>query len=451
MFQGKLNSPTGRKTAGCRALHVLALLSIGVIAAENATTSLGEDWPQWRGKNRDAQINDAAIKNTLPEGQLPLRWKIPVGPGYSGPTIADGRVYLTDRQGEEPNVFERVLCFDTATGQTLWEHRDPVHYSISYSASGPRAAVTISGDKAIAVGGTGRMNCLDAKTGSLLWSRDRKVAPKKRMPIWGITAAPLVYKGMVIQVVAEQGEGCIAAFDLADGKPLWQSLDEDAGYSAPIVVRQGQQDVVVCWTGESVSGLDPKTGKVFWSVPMEPREMPIGVPTPVVAGDKLFVSSFYDGSMLLQLDQKKPEATKLWWRIGQDERNTDALHAMISNPVIKGDFIYGADSYGQFRCLDIKTGDRIWEDLSVVPEARWATVHTIQNGDKEIMLNERGELLLTELTPSGIKIRSRSQLLSPTLNQLRRRGGVVWSHPAIADGIIYARNDRELVSASLTE
>ena len=177
--------------------------------------------------------------------------------------------------------------------------------------------------------------------------------------------------------------------------------------------------------------------------------MPIGVPTPVVQDDRLFVSSFYDGSMLIKLDKERPSASKLWHRIGIDERNTDALHSMISGPIIKGDCIYGVDSYGEFRGLDLETGDRIWEDLSVVPKARWATIHIIRNGNDEIMLNDQGELLFTTLSREGIAIRSRSKLIDRTTQQLKRRGGVVWSHPAIADGLIFARNDKALVCASL--
>jgi len=269
------------------------------------------------------------------------------------------------------------------------------------------------------------------------------------MPIWGITAAPLVYEDLVIQIATGAGDACVFAMERETGKERWRALNEKAGYSAPILIRQGQQDVLVCWTGESVSGLHPKTGDVFWSIEMLPRNMPIGVPTPVLQDDKIFVSSFYDGSMLIQLDQTAPQAKKLWHRVGVDEKNTDALHCMISNPILKGDAIYGFDSYGELRCLDLETGDRIWEDLSVVPRARWATVHTIRNSDSEIMLNDQGELVLATLTPDGLKTHGRAKLIDPTKKQLNRRGGVVWAHPAIADGYMYARNDQEIVSVSL--
>jgi outer membrane protein assembly factor BamB len=182
---------------------------------------------------------------------------------------------------------------------------------------------------------------------------------------------------------------------------------------------------------------------------MKSRKMPIGVPTPVVGENRLFVTSFYDGSMLIRIDPRRPAAEKLWHRVGIDEKNTDALHAMISTPLIKGQYIYGVDSYGQLRCLDIETGDRIWEDTTAVPTARWATIHIIQAGDREIMLNDRGELIDARLTPQGFHEQSRGKLIEPTRKQLNRRNGVVWAHPAIADGIIYARNDRQLIAASL--
>ncbi|GAA5507296.1 hypothetical protein [Novipirellula caenicola] len=122
---------------------------------------------------------------------------------------------------------------------------------------------------------------------------------------------------------------------------------------------------------------------------------------------------------------------------------------MISNPFIKGDFIYGVDSYGEMRCLDLATGDRVWEDQNAVNRARWATVHTIRHGESEIMLNEQGELIFATVAPDGYHEHSRTKLISPTREQLNRRDGVVWSAPAIANGFIYARNDKELVCASL--
>ena len=177
--------------------------------------------------------------------------------------------------------------------------------------------------------------------------------------------------------------------------------------------------------------------------------MVINVPTPVVSGDRLFVTAFYDGSLMLKLQPSELSVEPIWRRRGASERDTDALHAMISTPYFEGDYVYGVDSYGELRCLDARTGDRIWEDLTAVPKARWATIHMVRNGERMWMFNERGELLIGTLSPQGFHEISRAKLLAPTTDQLSQRDGVCWSHPAYAYQHIFARNDRELVCASL--
>ena len=177
--------------------------------------------------------------------------------------------------------------------------------------------------------------------------------------------------------------------------------------------------------------------------------MIINVPTPVVERDRLFLTCFFDGSLMLKLDEDALRVEKLWRRQGPSEQQTDALHAMISTPRMKGDYVYGVDSYGELRCLDAKTGDRVWEDLTAVPKARWATIHMVRNGDRIWMFNERGELVIGTLSPQGFREISRAKLIAPTTEQLDSRNGVCWSHPAYAYKHVFARNDRELVCASL--
>ena len=207
--------------------------------------------------------------------------------------------------------------------------------------------------------------------------------------------------------------------------------------------------MLVCWTGNNVVGLDPATGAVYWKYPFPPAKMVINVPTPAVCGDRLFLTGFYDGSLMLKLDQDELRVEKLWRRRGESERHTDALHAMISSPFMEGDYVYGVDSYGELRCLDVRTGDRIWEDLTAVPKARWATIHMVRNGGRVWMFNERGELIIGTLSPKGFHEISRAKLIKPTTGQLDQRGGVCWAHPAYAYKHVFARNDRELVCASL--
>jgi outer membrane protein assembly factor BamB len=416
---------------------------------------IADDWPQWRGPNRDGIWRESGILQKFSGPQIELKWRAPVGPGYSGPTVANGLVYLTDRQ-VEPREMERVLCFDAESGESRWTHAYPCDYGRIGYAAGPRACVTVSQGRAYALGAAGNLHCLDASSGELFWARDLNNDFRIRMPNWGIAAAPLLVDDVIVLQIGGADGACIVALDKVSGAERWRALEDRASYSAPILIQQAEQPVAVVWTGDSVSGLDPATGKIHWCVPFPAFKMPIGVATPVVHGRYLFVSSFYSGSLMIQLDEQRLTATKLWSIRGRNERRTEALHCMISTPRIIGDFIYGVDSYGELRCLDARTGERIWEDQTATPRARWSNIHMVQHeieqqDDRTWMFNERGDLLISRLSPQGFTEISRTHLIDPTKGQLSQRGGVCWSHPAFADRHVFARNDRELVCASLAE
>ncbi len=265
---------------------------------------------------------------------------------------------MTDRV-TEPSQQERVLCFDAKTGEPVWSHAYDAVYRIQYTA-GPRACVTIDGGRAYSLGAMGHLFCFDATKGNVLWQKDLGQEYEIRMPIWGIACSPLVEKDLVI-VVAGGENACLVAFDKTTGEERWKALDDRAQYSSPIVVEQAGRRVLVCWTGDNVVGVNPQTGEVYWKHPMKPVQMPIGVATPVTDGRRVFVSSFYDGSLMLGLREDKPAVEEIWRKRGRDEQHTDALHSMISTPVLDGEHVYGVDSYGELRCLDAKTGERIWE------------------------------------------------------------------------------------------
>jgi len=421
------------------------LMAFGAVAF--GPQAVGDDWPQWRGPTRDGVWKEDGIVEKFTVSQLPLRWRAPISSGYNAPTVAQGRVYVTDLQ-TEPDSVERVHCFDWQTGHNLWTFTyDCIYKNVGYMA-GPRAAVSIDDGRAFALGTMGHFHCLDAATGKLIWEKVPGVDYKIRTPIWGIASAPLVDGKLVIVQLGAEG-ACLLAFDKKTGAERWRALNDRPSYSAPIIIRQAGRRVLVCWTGDNVVGLNPATGEVYWQYPSPPAKMVINVPTPVVSGDWLFLTGFYDGSLMLKLRQDKPAVEKAWKRQGASEVHTDALHAMISTPYLQGDYVYGVDSYGELRCLDARTGDRIWENLTAVPKARWATIHMVRNGERMWMFNERGELVIGTLSPQGFHEISRAKLIEPTTVQLDQRGGVCWSHPAYAYQHIFARNDRELVCASL--
>lgn len=427
-------------------LCLIVLLSTGVLA---------EDWPQWRGINRDGVWRAEGIIDRFPEDRATLSWRQPIGPGYSGPTVADGRVFVTDRL-VDPTEVERIHCVDLETGEPIWLRSYDCSYdAISYKA-GPRASVTIDEERAYSLGSTGQLYCLDVNDGQTIWHRDldreydiSRADAQTRMPIWGISASPLLVDDVLVLHVGGRHGACVIAVDKMTGKEVWRALDDRAQYSAPILIEQAGKRIVVVWTGDSVAGMDVKTGEVYWRQEMRPKNMPIGIATPIVQGDLLFVTSFYDGALMLKLDQHRPAVTQLWRAVGQNEKNTRALHSIISTPIWLGEHIYGVDSYGELRCLEASSGKRIWEDLTATPKARWSTIHFTRRDDDIWMFNERGELIIARLTPAGFEPRSRTLLIAPTTEQLRQRDGVCWAHPAFAEGRVLARNDQELVCFDL--
>ena len=432
----------------------IRVIVASLIVLSGCLAGVADEWPQWRGPQRDGVWRETGIISKFAGQQIKPLWRQPIGSGYSGPTVAAGRVFVTDRQ-TEPKQIERIHCFDGQQGTKLWTHEYPCEYTISYQA-GPRAAVTVEDHRAYALGAMGHLHCLDARTGDVLWARDLnadyEINKRKRMPIWGIAASPLIYNDLVIVPIGAAGGASIVALDKMSGREAWRSLNDRGQYSAPILIEQAGQPVVVCWTGDSVAGLDPRTGNVHWRFPFTPRNMPIGIATPVVDGKRLFVTSFYDGSLMLRLRQDKPAVEKIWQRAGRNERNTDALHSIISTPVFSGDYLYGVDSYGELRCLAAGTGDRIWEDQTATPRNRWSNIHFVRNGDRYWLFNEMGELIIAKLSPDGFHEISRAKLIEPTRSQLSgsgRRHGVCWAHPAFAYKHVFIRNDNEILCASL--
>ncbi len=415
----------------------------------NVSSAIADEWPQWRGPNRDGVWSEPAVYDKFPAENLKRRWTVPIGSGYSGPTVAEGCVLVSDRVAE-PKQIERIHCFDWKTGERKWTHSyDCPYVDVGYTA-GPRASVSVSDGRAYALGTMGHLHCLDVDSGEVLWKHDCNAEYRIKMPIWGIAASPLIYKDLCIVQIGGAG-ACVVAFDKQTGKEVWKALDDRASYSAPIVIQQAGEEVLLVWTGEHLAGLKPATGKVHWQVPTPPRNMVINIATPVLdeERERVFLTSFYDGSRMIRLDQDKLAAEKLWEKAGRSERDTEALHSIIATPVFDGEYIYGVDSYGELRCLKAANGERVWEDLTATPPNRWSNIHTVRNGDKYWMFNERGELIICKLSPEGFHELSRAKLIDPTTEQLRRRDGVCWSHPAYAHGHVFARNDKELVCAGL--
>lgn len=412
-------------------------------------TAMADEWPQWRGPKRDGVWRETGIIERFPSKQIALKWSAPISSGYSGPTVAAGRVYVTDRV-TKPAEAERVHCFDWQTGRSIWSHAYDCKYAGFGYTAGPRASVLIDDGLAYSLGATGHLVCLDAARGTVVWHHDLKTEYKIRMPNWGIAAAPVIEGDLVIVHIGGDDGACLCAFDKRSGQPRWKALADVASYVAPIVIDQAGRRVVVCQTGDRIVGLEATSGELLWGYPFPWQSWPIGIATPVVHQDLLLVSDAHQGTILLRLAHQKPGVEKVWHRKSKEVPGGKALHCLNSTPLIQGQHVYGADGRGILRCLRLDTGEHLWEDKTAVPEDKFATIHLVRNGDRTWMFNERGELIISHLTPDGFREISRAKLIEPTRDQNPgRRGGVTWSHPAFAYRHVFARNDKELVCADL--
>jgi outer membrane protein assembly factor BamB len=379
------------------------------------------------------------------EGLLPRVWSTPIEDGYSGPAVADGRVYITDLQREERN--ERVLCLDADTGDIIWTHAYPVVYKISYPA-GPRATPVIDGGLVYTIGAMGHMFCLGAKTGDVKWQKNFVDDFDTDIPTWGMAASPLVDGNQLITLVGGR-DALVVSFDKTTGKELWRALnDSEVGYCPPVIFTFGKTRQLIVWHPHAVSSLNPETGKVNWEDRFLVRAG-LTVPTPRQIGNRLFVTSFYNGSRMYEVAGDGSSAKIVWQGNSNSERQTDGLHSIMPTPVVTESNIYGICSYGQLRCLDVKTGERIWETLEATGSDRWWNCFLIPHEDRYFLHNEQGDLIIAHLTPKGYEEISRAKLVEPTRRVNRRM--TIWSHPAFAMKSVFARNDNEIVRVNLAK
>ena len=423
---------------------------------------LGDDWPQWLGPNRDSVWRETGILEKFPEGGPKVLWRTAIGAGYTGPSVAGGKVYLTDRKLAEgaknpSNAFdrsvvpgsERVICLNETDGKEVWKYEYDCPYSISYGA-GPRVTPLVSGGKVYSLGAEGNLMCLDAGTGKLLWAHEFKKEYNAKTPLWGFSGHPLLVGNKLICLAG--GEGAVAvAFDKDSGKEAWHVLTaKEPGYSSPMLCTNGGKVEVIIWHPESVNALNPETGDVYWSEPFSSKSG-MTIATPRQIGDELLVTTFYSGSMMLRLKDART-VSAIWKTEKASEKETTHLNAVMCTPFLENGYIYGVCSYGQLRCLKVETGERVWETFKATTTGepvRWANAFIVKNGDRFFLANERGDLVIARLTPQGYTEVSRCHLLEPTNTAAGR--DVVWSHPAFANRHVYARNDKEVVCVDLAQ
>ena len=439
---------------GVKVLALSALFSV-------LPSAPAADWPQWMGPERDGVWREQGILDRFPTNGLTVRWRVPVNRGYCGPVVAGDRVFLLDRPKTETSsslpaatASERVLCLDANSGSNVWERSYACEYRIAYP-SGPRATPVIAAGRLYTLGAMGDLLCLDARDGKVIWERHfLKDFGLKAPPVWGYAAHPLLDGDRLICLVGGSNSA-VVAFHKDTGKELWRALTAvEIGYAAPVIQMIGGRRQLLVWHPDAVAGLEPESGKVLWTQPYpvegEPQRPEVTVAMPRVFGDNVFVSTFYHGALLLKVTGDPPGASVVWNRFSKNLSKLDeGLHTVMCVPIYKEGYLYGVCGMGELRCLDARTGDRVWQSDAAVGGNLGLFGHAflIQREDRVFIWNDQGELILARLTPKGCETISRAKLLE-TSERTRGRD-ILWCHPAFANRCLYAHNGKEFICVSL--
>ncbi|MEQ8848390.1 PQQ-binding-like beta-propeller repeat protein [Botrimarina sp.] len=444
------------------------LFAAVLIAA--AAPAIADDWPEWRGSNRDAIWREAGMPKEAPSGDVQPTWSTPANLGYAGPAVADGKVYLfeyersegsiTDNPGARDNLegVERLRCLDSATGRELWRYEYERPYFISYP-SGPRCTPTVDGDRVYALGAEGDLTCLDTAEGTVVWKKNFKEAYAAPTPQWGHSAHPLVDGDFLYCLVGGEGS-VVVAFDKRTGEEKWKalstpSINNECGYCPPTMIEQDGERVLAAFHPEGVTALTRDEGKVLWSVPID-SSYGMSIAQPVQVKDLLFVTGYTgDGgaSVLLKLPTGGGEPEVVW--SGGPKRSISAANS-TPVPAAEADVIYGVDANDSvLAAVDMASGERLWQTREPTlaadagRRARHGTCFLVRqaNTDRFWIASESGDLILASLTPDKYQELSRFKIVEPTGDAFGRP--VWWSHPAFAEGAVFARNDKEIVRVDL--
>ncbi len=401
-----------------------------------------DDWPQWRGPNRDGVCAETGLLESFPAEGLKVRWRVAAGWGFSSPVVAQGRVYLADSEVVKPQAREHVRCFDAAAGKPLWTHV----YDVAYEdwafdpaqEIGPVATPIVQDGMVYTVGRVGHLFCLDASKGEVRWQRDLEKDYKVKFAPGA--PSPLIDADLLILFIGGNPGAGVVAFDKDTGREVWRALNESLTFSSPIVIASGGKKQLIVWTQESVTSLDPAAGKTYWAQRLV-TTADYAVSTPVFHKNQLLV-----GGLMFALEPDRPGAKVLWPASKAPARR---ILSHTSTALFRGDHLFSARSTGELICLDATTGEQVWESAKVTDLKNGASIHLTPNGDSVLLYTDKGELIRAQLTAQGFKELGRAALLEPTMPFGGRK--VAWAPPAYANRHIFARSGKELVCASLAE
>ena len=420
--------------------RIIGFLVVSVLLCGGVLATKATEWPQWRGPNRDGVSGEVGLlKEWSPNGPKVL-WKIPLGEGFSGISVSQGRVYTMFSKGDD----EFVVCLNATDGGEIWRFRSDDNYYEGQGGNGPRATPTIDGDLLFTISAYGKLYALNAGNGQKVWSHDLQQKFGSEMPRWGFSTSPLVDEELLLVEVGGKGEKSIAAFNKKNGDVIWSSHKDKLGYSSPITVTVKGIRQTIFLTGTKVVSVSPTDGTIYWKYPWR-TDFDINAATPIfIPPDKVFISSGYDtGAVMLQMrifvspDDDRAASVQIRENQGairiEEVWKSRKMKNQFSSSVLHENHLYGFDN-SILKCMAADTGEEQWK-------SRGFGKGTVVLADGHlIILSDRGKLRLAEATPAGYIEKASAKVLS----------GLCWTVPTLATGRLYVRNETEMVCLDMT-
>lgn len=410
-----------RYEATHRGVTVLAASLIVLFAAGTASA---DDWPQFRGQDRDGVSHETGLSESWPEAGPPELWRVPLGAGFSGVAAVGGRLYTMDSQGEE----EHVVCLDAKSGREVW--RTPVGQLFRESTgNGPRSTPTVDGDLLWALASYGDLVALRTATGEEVWSVSLPRRFGTEMLPFGFASMPLVVgDNLVVEASGVDGYS-VVAFDKRSGEIAWHAATAGMSYASPIRIHAGGVEQLVFLNVEGLVSLSPD-GEILWSAPF-PGPGPMKVAMPVFAApDGILVSASYDtGAMMVRM-KPGPSAGEVGAEVAWQNRR---MRNHFSTSVAHDGLVYGFDN-ATLKALDGATGEQLW-----AKRGGFGKGSLVYADGHLIVLTEHGKLLLVEAGGEAYRELGAVQLVEER----------TWAPPSLADGTLYVRAANELVALGL--
>ncbi|MGQ0635117.1 MAG: outer membrane protein assembly factor BamB family protein [Planctomycetaceae bacterium] len=374
-----------------------------------------DDWPGFRGPERDGHRSGVRIRTDWNEHPPRQFWRHRVGPGWSSFAVVGNRLYTQEQHGDD----EVVICYDANTGNELWLHRDAARFSEVVAGPGPRATPTFDNCRIYALGAAGRLNCLGAATGEPLWSRDIVADSGAKVPEWGFAASPLIVRG-IVTVFAGAAQKGVLGYAADTGDLVWSAGDVQYSYCSLHRAEIAGHEQLLITSGTGLTAFDPADGSVLWQ-----HDWPISgvarIVQPALVGntDVLVSTGFGAGTRRIQVVKSGSKwATREVW-------TTRAIKSYFNDLVVYREHLYGFDS-NSFVCVDLADGKAKWRARGYGN----GQVLLLPDQDLLLVLSEQGVAALVNATPDAHQELGRFQALE----------GKTWNHPVVARGRLYVRN-----------